>query len=77
MAQEEKDQQDQKEAENNSLENLATKSPEEQAKFAQGGQPAGHTQGGQGGNQVADDSNGRNPRHDEGDELSEFAREDS
>jgi len=77
MAQEEKDKQVQKEAENNSLENLESKSPEEQAKFAQGGQPAGHSQGGQGGNQIADDGSGRNPRHDKGDELSEFAREDS
>ena len=75
MEQGDKDQQDQNEVENNSLENLANKSPEEQAKFAQGGQPAGHTQGGQGGNQLQ--HGGENPRHDEGDELSEFARRDS
>ncbi|WP_026461887.1 hypothetical protein [Adhaeribacter aquaticus] len=75
MAQEEKDKQDQKQAENNSIENLANKSPEEQASFAQGGQPKGHTQGGQGGNQQP--HGGENPRHDEGDELSEFARKDS
>jgi hypothetical protein len=59
----------------NSTESLKNKSPEEQAKFAQGGQPAGHSQGGQGGNQLPHE--GKNPRHDEGDELSEFAREDS
>ncbi|MDB5263810.1 MAG: hypothetical protein JWQ14_3093 [Adhaeribacter sp.] len=67
----------QQQAENNSTEGLKNKSPEEQAKFAQGGQPAGHSQGGQGGNQVANQGDGSNPRHDKGDELSEFAREDS
>ncbi|MGV3503361.1 MAG: hypothetical protein ACO1O1_06610 [Adhaeribacter sp.] len=56
-------------------ESLKNKTPEQQAKFAQGGQPAGHSQGGQGGNQLPHE--GRNPRHDQGDELSEFAREDS
>ena len=68
------DQKTQQEAENNSTEGLK-KSPDEQAKFAQGGQPAGHTQGGQGGNQTQ--HGGENPRHDKEDELSEFAREDS
>ena len=62
----------QQEAENNSTEGLKKKSPEEQAKFAQGGQPAGHSQGG---NQTPHSD--KNPRHDKGDELSEFAREDS
>lgn len=75
MNQEEKDKRDQQQAENNSIENLANKSPEEQAKFAQGGQPKGHSQGGQGGNQLP--HGGENPRHDENDELSEFARKDS
>ena len=65
----------QQEAENNSTEGLQKKSPDEQAKFAQGGQPAGHSQGGQGGNQTPHSD--KNPRHDKGDELSEFAREDS
>jgi hypothetical protein len=58
-----------------SQESLKNKTPEQQAKFAQGGQPAGHSQGGQGGSQLPHE--GKNPRHDQGDELSEFAREDS
>jgi hypothetical protein len=70
------DQNDQQEVENNSLEGLTTKSPEEQAHFQQGGQQRGNSQGGQGGNQV-DNHEGKNPRHDEDTELSEFAREDS
>jgi hypothetical protein len=73
MNQEKKDQ-DKKNPES-STESLKNKSPEQQAKFAQGGQPAGHSQGGQGGNQLPHE--GKNPRHDQQDELSEFAREDS
>lgn len=73
MNQENKDQDKNKTA--NSTESLKNKTPEQQAKFAQGGQPAGHSQGGQGGNQLPHE--GKNPRHDQGDELSEFAREDS
>lgn len=73
MNQENKDQDKNKTP--NSTESLKNKRPEQQAKFAQGGQPAGHSQGGQGGNQLPHE--GRNPRHDQGDELSEFAREDS
>jgi hypothetical protein len=73
MNQENKDQN--KKNSQSSTESLKNKSPEQQAKFAQGGQPAGHSQGGQGGNQLPHE--GKNPRHDQGDELSEFAREDS
>ncbi|GEO06183.1 hypothetical protein AAE02nite_38470 [Adhaeribacter aerolatus] len=73
--QDKNDQATQREAENNSTEGLKNKSADEQAKFAQGGQPAGHSQGGQGGNQTP--HGGENPRHDKNDELSEFAREDS
>ena len=73
--QDKNDQTTQREAENNSTEGLNNKSADEQAKFAQGGQPKGHSQGGQGGNQTQHGA--ENPRHDKGDELSEFAREDS
>ncbi len=68
------DQTTQREAESNSIEGLQ-KSPDEQASFQQGGQEPGNSQGGQGGNQT--DHGAENPRHDKGDELSEFAREDS
>lgn len=64
----------QQEAEDNSTEGLK-KSSDEQASFKQGGQEPGSSQGGQGGNQTQ--HNGENPRHDKGNELSEFAREDS
>jgi hypothetical protein len=73
--QDNKDRKTQQEAENNSTEGINKKSSADKAKFAQGGQPAGHAQGGQGGNQTQHD--GKNPRQDQGDELSEFAREDS
>ncbi len=65
----------QQEAEDNSTEGLKNKSPEEQARFQQGGQQPGNSQGGQGGNQTSHE--GENPRHDKGNELSEFAHEDS
>lgn len=65
----------QKDAEDNSTEGLKNKSADEQAHFQQGGQQRGNSQGGQGGNQTS--HGGENPRHDEGTELSEFAREDS
>lgn len=65
----------QREAENNSTEGVNKKSQEQHASFKQGGQQPGTSQGGQGGNQGQHD--GKNPRHDQGDEQSEFAREDS
>jgi len=73
--QDNKDQNIQKQAEDNSTEGLSQKSADEQARFKQGGQQPGNSQGGQGGNQTSHD--GENPRHDKGNELSEFAREDS
>lgn len=75
QTEENKPQGTQQEAEDNSTEGLKNKSAEEQARFQQGGQQPGNSQGGQGGNQTSHD--GENPRHDKGNELSEFAREDS
>lgn len=75
QTEENKPQGTQQEAEDNSTEGLSNKSAEEQASFQQGGQQPGNSQGGQGGNQTSHD--GENPRHDKGNELSEFAREDS
>jgi hypothetical protein len=76
MSQEKKDQNKESEqSQKSSTDSLQNQSQEQKAKFAQGGQPAGHTQGGQGGNQQP--HGGKNPLQDQGDELSEFAREDS